>query len=174
VRVTIEDRTFPPALRALHATEFPVEDEGDIDYEPFAEFQPVEETAWWLRLWTGNEDVTGEEFVVFGKDGTGGFVAFWPARPGRPLVEQPVVYLGSEGEVGVIAGDLAGYLWVLAGGVGPAEAVDTEREKGPARPDLRAVAERYAPGAERPVDDILAAARAEFPAFTATVDAMCR
>lgn len=61
-------------------------------------------------------------FRVFGQDGTGGYAAFWLVREGRGLVEQPVVFLGSEGETGVIARDLADFLWLLAGGVGPWEA----------------------------------------------------
>ncbi|MDJ0345135.1 hypothetical protein QMK19_31840 [Streptomyces sp. H10-C2] len=65
--------------------------------------------------------LNGDSFRVFGQDGTGGYAAFWLVRPGRSLVEQPVVFLGSEGDVGVVARDLAGYLWLLAEGFGPSK-----------------------------------------------------
>lgn len=62
----------------------------------------------------------GACFRVFGQDGTGGYAAFWLVREGRGLVEQPVVFLGSEGETGVIARDLADFLWLLVeAGSGP-------------------------------------------------------
>lgn len=62
------------------------------------------------------------EFRIFGQDGTGGLAAFWLVRMGESIAGQPVVFLGSEGETGVVARDLAAYLWLLADGYGPLEA----------------------------------------------------
>ncbi|MFI2431741.1 hypothetical protein [Streptomyces sp. NPDC018693] len=71
--------------------------------------------------------MSGDAFRVFGRDGTGGYAAFRPVRPVRPdaeLVDQPVVFLGSEGKTGVVARNLSDFLWVLADGLGPLEATD--------------------------------------------------
>jgi hypothetical protein len=116
-------RKLPPVLAALHRLPFDYDQGNGIDFEPYDRFQSAEETASWFRSWTGNEDVDGLEFRVFGQDGTGGAAAFWLTRAGKELAEQPIVFLGSEGEVGVVACNLADYLWLLAGGLGPCEAV---------------------------------------------------
>ena len=52
-----------------------------------------------------------------GKDGSGGQAAFWLVRVGEQLTHQPVVFLGCEGETGVVARNLDGYLWLLAAGL---------------------------------------------------------
>lgn len=71
---------------------------GDgVDFEPFAAFLPTEETTDWFRAWTGDGELNGDDFRVFGRDGSGGFAAFWLVRPNRALADQPVVFLGSEG-----------------------------------------------------------------------------
>ncbi|MBC3843571.1 SMI1/KNR4 family protein [Streptacidiphilus sp. 4-A2] len=110
-------------MTAVHAAGFDYHDSG-VDYEPFPEFLSAEETTDWLRAWTGNGELTGDGFRVFGQDGTGGCTAFWLVRPDRPLTDQPVVFLGSEGELAVVASDLGRYLWLLADGFGPRAAVD--------------------------------------------------
>ncbi|ANZ41004.1 hypothetical protein BBK82_38525 [Lentzea guizhouensis] len=178
----ITDRTFPPALAALSGIEFPWahDDASDdpapsnIDYEPYEEFDSAEDTTGWIRAWTGNEELDGDAFRVFAQDGTGGLVTSWVVRPGRPLAEQPVAFFGSEGEVGVVAADLGSFLWLLAGGVGPQEAVEFGSDSGVPHPELRAVAEQYAGVAERTPAEVLAAARAEFPDFAETVQSWCR
>ncbi|CAM5742236.1 hypothetical protein SHIRM173S_00152 [Streptomyces hirsutus] len=55
--------------------------------------------------------------------------------------------MGSEGECGVVAGNLSDFLWMLADGVGPLESVLYEEHK--SRPDahLTQLAERHAAGA---------------------------
>lgn len=97
-------------------------------------------------------------------------MAFWLVRPGSvALTDQPVVFLGSEGEAVVVARDLADLLWMLAQGHGPVEAVLPEwrRDDWSAveRPGLVAIAERYAPGRRRPVQELVTAAQQEFPDF---------
>ncbi|WP_208297549.1 SMI1/KNR4 family protein [Actinophytocola oryzae] len=172
---TTDDRSFPAALAALDGIEFPFEDgPGSIDYEPYGEFDSAEKTTEWLRLWTGNEDLDGDAFRVFAQDGTGGLVASWLVRPGRPPADQPVVFFGSEGETGVVAGSLGEFLWLLAGGVGPMEAVEFGSEQGEPHAALRAVAEEHSGIEPRTPADVLAAARAEFPDFSDMVSSWCR
>lgn len=180
---TTEDRAFPAALAAMTDIEFPYDvddshlDEytlGTMDYEAYDEFESAEDTTSWLRSWTGNDDLDGDAFRVFAQDGTGGQVASWRARPGRPLAEQPVVFFGSEGEVGVVAASLGEFLWLLAGGVGPMEVVQFGSERGVPHDGLRAIAEEHSGIEPRTPAEVLAAARAEFPDFAGTVESWCR
>lgn len=177
-----DDRAFPAALAALSGIEFPWDyDEktetpapGNIDYEPYDEFDSAEETTGWIRAWTGNEELGGDAFRVFGQDGTGGLAALWLVRPGEPLVNQPVAFFGSEGAAGVVATSLGEFLWLLAGGVGPQEAVEFGSDGGVPHDELRAVAEKHSGVEPRTPAEVLAAARAEFPGFEATVQGWCR
>jgi hypothetical protein len=180
--VITDDRAFPAALAALSGIDFPWDyDEktetpapGNIDYEPYDEFDSAEETTGWIRAWTGNDELDGDAFRVFGQDGTGGLAAFWLVRPDEPLVRQPVVFFGSEGETGVVATGLGEFLWLLAGGVGPLEAVEFGAGSGVPHEELRAVAEKYSGIEPRTPAEVLAAARAEFGDFAATVRSWCR
>lgn len=179
VEITYE---FPAALTALSSIEFPWDyDEkteepapGNIDYEPYQEFDSAEETTDWIRAWTGNEELDGAAFRVFGQDGTGGLVASWLVRPGQALAEQPVAFFGSEGEAGIVATSLGEFLWLLAGGVGPQEAVEFGSDSGVPHDELRAVAEKYSGLPPRTPAEVLAKARAEFPGFNQTVESWCR
>ena len=180
-----DDLTLPAALAEVFAVgfEWEYDEETDTatgcDFEPYEAFEALDRTAWWFRLWTGNSEVAGEEFRFFGSTGTGDYAGFWLVRPGAAIVEQPVVYVGSEGERGVIARDLNDLLWLFAAGFGPAEAF--REPSGSAAPStaFRAIAERYAPSASsdaagRSADWIVAAARAEFPGFSDYIDSLCR
>jgi hypothetical protein len=171
---TGDDRLFPPALADVAKVAFDYDDGEGVDFEPYGAFDRAEETTDWLRHWTGNHELDGDAFRVFGQDGSGGRAALWCVRPGRPLAEQPVVFLGSEGERGVVAGNLSDFLWVLADGVGPLEVVEFERFEG--RPDaaVTALAERHATTPRRTAREVAAAAQAEFPAFSDDIDALCR
>jgi hypothetical protein len=131
-----------------------------------------------LRAWTRNSTLHGDDFRVFGQDGTGGNAAFWLIRPGPALVEQPVVFLGSEGETAVVARDLGDFLWLLARGFGPWEAATSyDPEPGwtprPQR-DLTAVAERFAPDRRASAAEIITQAAHEFPEFDDTIMTLCR
>ncbi|MET9232074.1 SMI1/KNR4 family protein [Lentzea sp. NPDC003310] len=171
-----EDRTFPAALAALTGIDFPWSDdpaEGSIDYEPYQEFESAQETTDWIQAWTGNKELTGDAFRTFGQDGTGGLAALWLVREG-PLTAQPVVFFGSEGEVGPVATSLGEFLWLLAGGVGPQEAVEFGSDSGVPHAELRAVAEEHSGIEPRTPAEVLAAARAEFPDFAETVQSWCR
>jgi hypothetical protein len=168
------DWTMPPLLKELHQIEFDYADGEGVDFEPYSEFLSEKETRAWIQAWTGNKQLDGAEYRVFGQDGTGGYAAFWCVRPDGGLLDQPIVFFGSEGELGVVAADFADYLWLLAGGLGPYEAVaypEIERE---ANPSFIAFARRYATSAQRKPREVLANAQREFPAFVEGVQAACQ
>jgi hypothetical protein len=175
-----EDLALPIALAEVVEVGFEWEWDEDADeprgcdFEPYERFEEPEKTAWWFRLWTGNEDADSSKFRFFGATGAGDYAGFWLARPGAPITEQPVIYIGSEGQRGVIARDLADLLWLFADGFGPEEAFsDPSRETQP-NEAFQAIAERHAPERRRSPAEIVAAARAEFPDFSEIIDAMCR
>jgi hypothetical protein len=172
-----DDRRLPPALAELARLGFAYDGGDGIDFEPYDAFDSADETTDWFRHWTGDHELDDVPYRVFGQDGSGGLAAVWLARPGRPLAEQPVVFLGSEGESGVVAGNLSDFLWVVADGVGPLESVLYEapepRPDAP-RSEYTALAERHATTPRRPARDIIAEARAEFPTFTEDLDELCR
>lgn len=169
-----DGRVFPSALGAVARVDLPYRHDGDVDYEPYDEFVSAEQTRGWWQAWTGNTDLDGGDFRVFGQDGTGGMVAFWLERPGRPLVDQPVVFFGSEGERGVVASDLANYLWLLADGSGPHEAVAQPHRASCPNPTMVAIAERFAPDARRSAAEVISTAREEFPDFERAIGELCR
>jgi hypothetical protein len=171
-----DDRQFPTALAAALAVPFDYDGGEGINFEPFDAFLSVEDTTGWLRAWTGNEELTGDDFRVFGQNGAGGYAAFWLVRPDRPLADQPVVFMGSEGETGVVAADLADFLWVLAAGFGPFEASsDYHFDWVPhTSPKRTAVAERFAPDRPRPAEAVIEQAGQEFPNFDDIVFELCR
>ncbi|QKG24511.1 SMI1/KNR4 family protein [Actinomadura verrucosospora] len=175
-----DDLALPAALAEVAAIgfEWEYDDETDeargCDYELYERFEDPARTARWFRLWTGNPEVDGAEFRFFGTTGAGDYTGFWLVRPGAPVVEQPVVYIGSEGDRDVVARDLGDLLWIFAAGLGPAEALEDPDD--PAEPNdaFRAIAERHAPGRERSPAEIVGAAQAEFPRFSELIAAMCR
>lgn len=168
------DQTFPPLLAKANAIEIDYDDDG-IDYEPYEEFQSSQENTEWIRAWTGNEELTGSEYRIFGQDGTGGLVAIWVTRPDVGLLEQPVVFFGSEGEVGVVAYDFADYLWLLAAGIGPMEAVEYGAD-GDAKPNasLMTLAQENAAAAKKTAAEVLERARNAYPTFSDDFMALCR
>ncbi|MDX2295741.1 MULTISPECIES: SMI1/KNR4 family protein [Streptomyces] len=171
-----DDRQFPAALAAAMATRFDYSGGDGVDFEPFKAFLPAEETTDWLRAWTGNGELRGDDFRVFGQDGSGGYVAFWLVRPGLILADQPVVFLGSEGETGVVAGDLGGFLWLLADGFGPWEAATSYEPDWTPRPnnELVAIAEQFASDRRQPAVAVIEQAAADFPDFDDIIMGLCR
>jgi hypothetical protein len=162
-------------MAQLHRLEFDYDEGNGIDFEPYQELFPADETTAWFRAWTNNKSVVGDDYRIFGQDGSGGYAAFWLARPGKPLVDQPIVFFGSEGELGVVATCFADYLWLLAGGFGPYEAVafpdDDDRS---ADDSFVAFANKNAPGKKKSPAEVIAAARAEFPDFEADIKKLCK
>ncbi|MEU7428152.1 SMI1/KNR4 family protein [Streptomyces sp. NPDC040750] len=171
-----DDRQFPAALAAAMAVPFDYAGGDGVDFEPFEAFLSAEETTDWFRAWTGNGELDGARFRVFGQDGSGGYAAFWLIRPSQPLADQPVVFLGSEGETGVVARDLGDFLWLLADGFGPCEAATSYEPDWIPRPnhDQMAIAERFAPGQRRSAAGVIELATREFPRFDDTITELCR
>ncbi|MEV1154802.1 SMI1/KNR4 family protein [Micromonospora chokoriensis] len=164
-----QDRALPVALKEAHACQF-FDDHVGHDFQPDAAFAGSGEMAEWWRYWTGDPAAGVPPFRVFGRDGSGGLAAFWIRDAGAAVETQPVVFLGSEGELKVIARDLGDYLWLLANGVGPLETVDGVYRVPSPIPELVAVAQRYTVGAPRSVEILLADADAELPALTSLVE----
>ena len=156
---------FPEALKSLHELPFDYLDGDGIDFEPYRAFMTADEGNEWIRAWTGNDAVSADDFRVFGQDGTGGLAAFWLVRRDEALLEQPVVFFGSEGELGVVAASFGDYLWLLAMGMGPFEAV--EYGAGLAKPndEFRKFALEHAVNHECPPAQILERARRQYPGF---------
>ncbi|MFC1443149.1 SMI1/KNR4 family protein [Streptacidiphilus sp. N1-10] len=171
-----DDRQLPSALAAVAAITFDYADGEGVDFEPYPAFWSADETTEWIRAWTGNRGLTGEEWRVFGMDGTGGQGAFWLTRLNRPLSDQPIVFLGSEGETGAVARDLHSFLWLLADGMGPYEAINPrQRDRAPRpNPELAAIAERFAPAARQSAATVISLAIEEFPAFDEMIKERCR
>ncbi|MGW0941489.1 SMI1/KNR4 family protein [Streptomyces sp. NPDC002623] len=174
--IDTDDRQFPAALAAALAIPFDYNDGDGVDFEPFQAFLSAQETTDWFRAWTGNAELSGDGFRVFGQDGSGGYAAFWLIRLSCPLVDQPVVFLGSEGETGVVARDLGAFLWLLAGGFGPWEAAASdEPDWTPSHNhELAAVAERFAADRQQSAAAVIEQATREFPDFDGTVMELCR
>jgi hypothetical protein len=177
---TVGDLALPTALAEVAEVgfEWEYDEETDevrgCDFELYERFEAPERTASWFRLWTGNEEVDGGEFRFFGMTGAGDYAGFWLVRSGAAITEQPVVLIGSEGELGVVARDLGDLLWLFADGLGPLEALYGPEGRAEPNETFRAIAERHAPGRHRSGAEIVAAAQEEFPAFSNLIDAMCR
>lgn len=168
------ERIFPEILKKLHAIEVDHADGEGIDFEPFDEFYSQEETSVWIKAWTGNDTLDGDEYLIFGQDGTGGYVAFWCVRKNADLLQQPIVFFGSEGEVGVVAQSFSDYVWLFANGIGPYEAVAYPDIERPKSQEFIRFATEYAPSNQCTVTRIAAKARAEFPDFKEKIDKLCQ
>jgi hypothetical protein len=121
--MTITDRNVPEIMRQLHQIPVDYADGEGIDLEPRLEFLSEAETTNWIQAWTGNKQLDGAEYRIFAQDGSGGYAAFWCVRSDRDILEQPIVFFGSEGDLGVVASNFSDYLWLLANGIGPFESI---------------------------------------------------
>lgn len=168
------DRAMPEIIQQLHQIRVDYANGEGIDLEPFLEFLSEAETTNWLQAWTGNKQLDGSAYRVFAEDGTGGYAALWCVRPDRDILEQPIVFFGSEGDLGVVASNFSDYLWLLANGIGPLEAIvfgATERRS--SQPEFSAFARQHATGSERQPSEIISEAQAEFPNFADDIRALC-
>jgi hypothetical protein len=167
-------RNFPAVLSELHRLEFDYADGEGIDFEPYEEFTPRDDVQRWFKAWTGNQQVECDDYLIFGQDGTGGYVAIWPVRDGKSLVDQPIVFFGSEGEIGVIAQNFSDYLWLLGSNIGPYEAVAYPDDDRATNDVFLAFANAHATTPRRKVAEIIEAAQSEFPTFEESIHALCR
>ncbi len=125
------------------------------------------------RAWTGNPEAE-EHFRVFGSDGSGGLLAFWLVEAGKPLAAQPIVFLESEGDLGVVARDLGDFLVLLGDGVGPYELVQYGSSSGEPLAAVRALASEIASTKGRRAIDVIRDANRSYPDFEAWMDALRR
>lgn len=105
----------------MHPTDLllALQDEGlltwPIDFE--AQEPSEEDAADTLGYWFDGKDwrAGGQSFIQFGQDGTGSLFCLWmyPGLEGEP----PVVFFGSEGEVGLIAANVADFTRRLCSGL---------------------------------------------------------
>lgn len=167
------DNAMPSVMKELHRLDFDYADGNGMDFEPYMEFLTEEETRIWIRAWTGNSALDGSEFRVFGQDGTGGYAAFWCVRPDATVLEQPIVFFGSEGELGVLANSFMDYLWLLAGGFGPFEALACPESERAANQKFSAFATVHSNTNKSTLSEVLSRARAEFPKFEDGVRSLC-
>lgn len=175
-----DDLTLPTALVEVAEIGFKFEfddetgESNGCDFEPYEQFETPEETTEWFREWTGNDEVDGSQFRMFGSTGGGDYVGFWLVRPGVNITKQPVVYISSEGELGVIAQDLENLLWLFANGSGPAEAFEDAERETEQNEEFQAIAEKYAKCKSRSTLEIVTAAQEEFPNFSELISDLCR
>lgn len=164
---------LPPLLQKLHALDLEAGGDTEIDFEPYPEFLRSAQNARWFQAWTGNRFVDGAQFRIFGQDGTGGYAALWIAEPARSLEEQPVVFLGSEADMCVVAVDLHEYLWLFAGGVGPYEAINHPGTAPRPWPRFAAFAQRHSRAPAMSPARVLERANAAHPGFVAYIRGLC-
>jgi hypothetical protein len=166
-------RTFPDVLRELHKLEFDYDDGDGIDFEPYQEFTSRSDVQDWFKAWTGNQSADCDDYLIFGQDGSGGYAAIWPVRKGISIVEQPVVFFGSEGELGIIASNFSDYLWLLAANHGPYEAIEYPDDDRPSNEDFLAFANANAKTPRRRISEIIESAQSEFPEFVQRIRSLC-
>ena len=167
------DQKLPPLLAKLNKLEYDYADGNGIDFEPYSEFLSLEETNSWFQAWTGNETADGSCFRVFGQDGTGGYAAFWITFPDKFILEQPIVFFGSEGEKGVIASDFDSYLWLLASGIGPYEAAAYPPTDESPHEQFLAFAQENSSVEQIGSRSVLEEARRNHPSFQDLIDSNC-
>lgn len=163
---------FPELIKRLHKLDFNYDD--GIDFEPYEEFLSDDETVHWFKAWTGNKSIEKTDLLVFGQDGTGGLAAIWNIAPDSPILEQPVVFFGSEGELGVIAKSFYDYLWLLASGHGPYEAVTYPDDETEINPQFMEFAKNNSQTEHRSASVIIEEAASSFPEFTNQIQLLCR
>lgn len=146
---------FPPEVAALCEAINGGGHELDMEgYESFNEqYKPGD--------WTRNPGTNGL-MLTFCMDGAGGQFTLW-LQPGKALLDNPVVQLGDDGALHVLASDFASFCALTAAGVNFFER--TPDELTPAAPVQAMVASTW-PGRVFPSPaEIMSAAAAAYPDF---------
>jgi hypothetical protein len=88
--------------------------------------------------------------------------ASWIREPEALVDAQPIVFLGSEGEIEVIARNLGDYLWLLGSGVGSLEPIfGLDRVPEPI-PALVVLAQQYTGISAKSAETVMNAARTSY------------
>ncbi|MEQ1324962.1 SMI1/KNR4 family protein [Acinetobacter soli] len=165
---------FPNLLTELHQLEFDYADGDGIDFEPYQTFMSKNEASQWLKAWTGNSQADADSLLVFGQDGTGGYAAFWMVNQDNEILDQPIVFLGSEGEIGVVAKDFNDYLWLLAQNHGPLESIECPEDNSKINNTFLNFAKQNSKSNSRPVSEILSDAQNSNPNFKGWIESLIR
>jgi len=165
---------FPDLLKKLHQLDFDYADGDGIDFEPYQDFLSPEETAGFLTAWTGNPQADASTLLFFGQDGTGGCAAFWIVNKDKTILDQPIVFLGSEGEMGVVAKDFNDYLWLLSQNHGPFESIEYPEANTQINNDFLNFAKQNSKSNSRSVTEILNDAQSSYPNFKTWIEDMIR
>jgi hypothetical protein len=104
---------FPQIMHSLQEL---LLEQYELDCQDFQPFLESEETTSIIQAWTSNPNLSNLDFKGITYDGSGGFFALWLVYDDS-ILEQPVVFLGSDGERYVVAENLADFLWSLAYGI---------------------------------------------------------
>lgn len=124
--------------------------------------------------WTRN-DAANEELLTFAQDGAGGQYALWVGTV--DMERAPVVKLGDDGDLIVLAKDAFDFAWLLACGVEPIAVAEdgTLPSDLVASEELQAWVREQAPGRSfGSPSEILAAAREAYPELVAHVRSLCQ
>ncbi|MHA6756981.1 hypothetical protein [Streptacidiphilus sp. PAMC 29251] len=155
---------MPEALLAL--ANVPLDLDG-VGLRFLPDFLPTKQMETWFRDLAVPGGAPANDFLIFAVDREEGLdsMAFWLARPGAALEEQPVVAIGPYTRPQLIARDLASCLWFLADAF-TVMGIDASPE-GSLNYGLVEVAERFAPGSRQTVAGAETRAAEEFPDFQA-------
>ncbi len=110
------DKPLSPLLRRVNQLPYHWRDGGGVDFRPFEEFVRPAETKAWIQNWAGTSALTGEQLLFFGRDSAGDYSGDWKAIAGADVLDQPIIFLGSDGDAAVIAKNFSDYLCLLASG----------------------------------------------------------
>lgn len=165
---------FPDLLKKLHQLDFDYADGNGIDFEPYQNFISPREANEWLKAWTGNKQADASALFVFGQDGTGGYAAFWIINEDKDILDQPIVFLGSEGEIGVVAKDFNDYLWLLSQNHGPFESIEYPEDTSKINNDFLTFAKQNSKSISRSVLKIINDAQSSYPNFKTWIESMIR
>lgn len=163
---------FPNLLTKLHQLEFDYADGDGIDFEPYQDFMSQSAANQWLKAWTGNSQADANALFVFGQDGTGGYAAFWMVNQDKEILDQPIVFLGSEGEIGVVAKDFNDYLWLLAQNHGPLESIEYPEDTSKINNTFLNFAKQNSKSISRPVSEIISDAQNSNPNFKGWIESL--
>lgn len=164
---------LPNLLRAASKLKYEYTNGEYIDFYPEPEFEAQEETRRWFMAWTGNPNADYSPFLVFGGDGTGGRAAVWRVNCEKPIEDQPIVFFGSEGELGVVAANSRAYIRLLAGGIGPYEAIAYQGLQRPLHEPFAQLASDNGIDLSSDLWEVVRSAQAAFPNFEAQIRALC-
>jgi hypothetical protein len=156
---------YPKALTELRAIL-----EGQLKLE--LDLWVYEEFNWTYKPsdWTRNPK-SDETLFSFAKDGVGGQALIWMREGAKPGRDNPVAFLGRDGEVAVIAATFAEFAALLAAGISPysvaSDSIPEEVSAVPLVEDWRA---HHFGQNHHSIAEILERGRALLPEFRALVE----